>query len=126
MIELDAVATQLEAVRDRYPAAEVRLLPDGTRFLEVPGVPVGPGYSVSTVTVRFTLPAGYPRVGLDCFYTDLELTLAGGAPPQNTGVQPLGGQQLRWFSWHVSSWDAQRDDLDHFLRTCESRLRNAM
>jgi hypothetical protein len=124
VIGLDVVATQVEAVRRRFPLANMETLSDGTRVLIVPGVRAAPGYSAPSTTVRIVVPVGYPNVPLDCFYTDLTLTLAGGQAPQNTGIQPLGGVQLRWFSWHINSWDPNSDDLDTFVRVCERRLRD--
>ena len=126
MIGLDPAASQLVAVQSRYPAAAFYRLPDGTRVLVVPAVPVAPGYNLATVTLRIVVPVGFPQIRLDCFYTEAHLTLASGIQPQNSGVQMLGGDQLRWFSWHPSAWDAERDDLDHFVRFCESRLRTVI
>ena len=51
------------------------------------------------------VPAGYPHVGLDCFYIHRDLRLASGAEPSNSSLQPFFGLQLRWFSWHVPGWD---------------------
>jgi hypothetical protein len=68
------------------------------------------------------VPAGYPNVKLDCFYTEPTLGLVGGAPPKNSAVNVFAGGQYRWFSWHTSAWDPVCDTLDKYLRFCESRF----
>jgi Prokaryotic E2 family E len=56
---------------------------DGQRLLVVPGVPTNAHWNIPTVTIRVVIPAGYPHVTLDCFYTDATLRLASGAEPGN-------------------------------------------
>jgi hypothetical protein len=126
VISLDPIADQLLVVQRRYPFAHLKPLANGMRLVVVPEVAVAPGFSLQHVSITIAIPAGYPQVGLDCFYTELALTLVGGSPPQNSQMQVLGEEQVRWFSWHPAAWDPQRDDLEHYVRFCESRLRKAV
>jgi len=73
--------------------------------------------------VRWLLSPAYPAAQPDCFYTDLDLRIFGGATPTNTGVQQLDAQPLLWFSWHLQvTWRPGRDDLLTYLRFIESRF----
>jgi hypothetical protein len=110
---------RLTAVR---PAASLDAQPDASLIVEVPDIALPGGWSLPTTTVRWVLTAGYPAAQPDCFYTDLELRLANGAMPMNSGVQTLQGRQLLWFSWHIQGWRPGRDDLLSYLRFTESRL----
>ena len=65
------------------------------------------------------------RAPPDCFYADPGLRLAGGGMPTNSGLQPLAGQPLMWFSWHVASWNPARDTLLGYIRFIAERLRRA-
>jgi hypothetical protein len=44
--------------------------------------------------------------------------------PANSGMQVLDGQQLLWFSWHLTTWCPSRDTVASYLRFVESRLRD--
>ena len=110
---------RLIAVR---PAASLEAQPDGSLIVEVPDFALLGGWSLPCTTVRWVLSAGYPAAQPDCFYADLELRLASGAMPVNTGIQALQGRQLLWFSWHIQGWRPGRDDLLGYLRFIESRL----
>src|SRR5690349_5546686 len=98
---MDVVAAQVAEVQRRYADARLEQAQDGNRVLVVPDVPVCAGWSMPAVTIRVLVPAGYPHVQPDCFYTEAELQLAGGAEPSNSALQPMFGGQYRWFSWHV-------------------------
>ena len=115
-------ASQLAAVRERYEGASLIAQPDGSKVLEVPGVPLPHGWSLERTSVWFVVPIGYPQVKPDCFYAPSELALAGGAPPASSGIQHLLGRPMRWFSWHLQAWDPVRDGLAQFLRFVERRL----
>lgn len=120
---MDRLAGQLSALQTRYPEARLELA-DGQRVLVVPDVPTGSGWSGTETTVRVIIPAGYPQVSPDCFYTERQLRLVTGAEPTNTSLQAVLGGQYRWFSWHLASWSPQTGSLDQFVRFCESRLKD--
>lgn len=72
---------------------------------------------------RFLVPIPYPAAQLDCFYVDVDLRLANGAQPTNSGFQPLNGRDLLWFSWHLARWDPVCDSLLTFARFINERFR---
>jgi hypothetical protein len=120
---MDVIAAQVADVERRYPDARVEQASEG-RVLVVPGVPTGDGWSRANVTVRVLVPAGYPHVHPDCFYTESDLRLVSGAEPANSAMQVMFGSEYRWFSWHVGSWDANNGSLDKYVRFCEQRLKD--
>lgn len=107
------------------PAAVVRVreLTDGsaiaTAELALPA-----GWNRTHARVRFVLPVAFPAAQPDCFFADLDLRLANGAMPQNSGVQQLEGENLLWFSWHLSTWSPSADNTNTYLRFVERRLRD--
>jgi hypothetical protein len=111
----------------RFGGVEHRRLPSGTVLVQVPDVPLSPGWSAPRTGVRFLVPAGYPFAALDCFWADNSLRLAGGAVPQNAGADnmiPEVGEAGLWFSWHLACpWDANRDTLSSWMNTIIDRLR---
>ena len=119
---MDLLTRQLGELQQRYPGARLDAVPEG-RVLIVPNVPVGRAWSMPTVTLRIMVPAGYPHVGLDCFYTEPDLRLSSGAEPTNSSIHSAFGGQYRWFSWHATGWDSESGTLDRFVRLCERRLR---
>jgi hypothetical protein len=73
--------------------------------------------------VHFLAQPGYPFAKLDCFWTDGDLRLSSGNPPQNTGRSgPAELQQLLWFSWHTDHWNASRDDFLSWLASIRDRF----
>ena len=100
-------------------------VPGGLTAVIVPELPLPPGWSASETTVRWVLSPGYPAAQPDCFFADVDLRLASGSLPANSGIQQLGTEQLLWFSWHVQSWRPGRDDLVTYLRFIERRFTDA-
>lgn len=113
---------------ERYPAAELTdaTLPDGTMVtvVSIPAFPVPAGWTASSTTLHFTIPAGYPFARPDCFNVDKDLKLAGGGMPTNAALQALPGVgETLWFSWHMArDWRAGRDDLLTWVAVCANRL----
>jgi hypothetical protein len=122
VVVLDALTHQITELAEAFPGSAIVLLPDGSHVVEVP-IALPSGWSRDRVTARFVVPIPYPVAQLDCFYVDADLCLAGGAPPTNTGFQPLDGQNYLWFSWHLARWDPTRDSLLTFARFINERLR---
>lgn len=120
---------QLQELRERYGSVDTRALPSGTILVTVDGVPLSTGWSKPRTSVRFLIPAAYPFAALDCFWADLDLRLAGGGIPQNSGVPndiPEVGEQGLWFSWHLAqAWNPNRDTLSSWMNTINDRLRRA-
>jgi hypothetical protein len=122
---MDLVTAQLAEVQRRHANASFESTPEGHRILIVPSVRLYPGWSRDEVSIRIVVPAGYPHVKPDCFYTEADLRLASGQEPTNSTQQPVLGGQYRWFSWHLAGWNPTQDTLDRYVRFCEARLKDA-
>jgi hypothetical protein len=118
------IDTQFDEMKQKYPAAALHKLGDGSAVITVPGVRLPNGWNKREVTVYFVSPVGYPVARPDCFWTDGDLRLQNGGVPKNTGTQPLPGINVPtlWFSWHAASWNANSDNLRTYLRLIENRL----
>jgi hypothetical protein len=101
-----------------------RALADGSTIITVP-VALPAGWNQQIATVQFVLPVAFPSAQPDCFYANAGLRLADGSMPVNSGFQPLDGQQLLWFSWHLATWSPATDTIETYLRFIERRLRDA-
>jgi len=97
--------------------------PDGsaivTADLELPA-----GWNKSHTRVKFVLPVAFPSAQPDCFFADLDLRLADGNMPMNSGIQELDGINSLWFSWHLSTWSPATDNTATYLRFIDRRLRD--
>lgn len=116
---------QLEILTNDQKGVACERLPDGSYLISIPAVPLRAGWSKESVTVKFIAPVGYPFAPPDCFWTDGDLRIKqSGAVPQSTGANPIphkGGGFL-WFSWHVSTWNPNVDNLVTYLRVIKRRL----
>jgi Prokaryotic E2 family E len=122
---MDLLGRQLTVVQQRYPGARLGTSAEGHRLLIVPGVATGAGWNCPAVKILVLIPAGYPHVPPDSFYTEAGAGLTSGAEPGSSCVQPVLGGTYRWFSWHLHRWDPGAGTLDRYVRFCESRLREA-
>lgn len=121
-------ALQLDALKEAFPGSTLEPLPGGVELVEVPEVPLAPGWNKSTTTVWFLIPVGFPSATPDCFFADVDLRLANGAQPANSNVQEIpnaGKGPHVWFSWHTSGWRPTRDTLLTYMRVIRDRLNRA-
>lgn len=118
------VQAQVEALTSSYAAVEAVTRVDGTTLIQVPSVPLPPGWNKPATRVWFVVPVGYPLARPDCFWAEHDLRLGNGGMPANSGMQTIPGttQQGLWFSWHISSWDPGRDSLASYVRVMRERL----
>jgi len=121
---------QFARVQERYPAVTLMELPSGAALLTVPNIPLPPGWSHPTTTIRFIVPAGYPGPAPDCFWSDVVLTVNGGGMPQASqpsSAIPETNMSPQWYSWHVTyaakNWNPNRDDLMTYLSIVLDRFR---
>lgn len=109
-----------------YPQAVATRLQSGAYLIEVPKVKLPAGWNQNEVTVLFIAPPGYPAAQPDCFWTQTGgLRLQDGTTPQNTNDAnpiPEVGQRGTWFSWHLQSWDPNRDSLKTYFNVIMQRL----
>ena len=121
------IAEQLAKLKQSYPAATGTALPSGAFLVDVPDYKLPAGWNRDIVTVSFLAPVGYPAARPDCFWVDQPfLRLANGqAVPQASNEQnpiPEVGLRGTWFSWHVQSWDPNKDSLLTYLNVIKRRL----
>jgi hypothetical protein len=120
------IEMHLDRLRQREPQMLVRPLPDGSRLVSIPQVALPPGWNKSHTSVHLLAPQGYPFAQPDCFWADPDLRLSSGAVPQNSGlttpIPHLPGDLALWFSWHLQTWNAARDDLVTWLSVIRQRL----
>ena|SRR5579863_2340354 len=114
----------MAAVVESYPSAAIQETGDGTHIVSA-RLTLHAGWNAASTLVRFLVPIPFPAAQPDCFYADPGLRLANGAMPMNAGLQPLAGEQLVWFSWHVAYWNPARDSLLGYMRFIAERLRRA-
>lgn len=122
---MPASPSEIERLVQARPGSGVTQQPDGSSLVHVPDVALPPGWTTHAAAVWWLLSPGYPSAQPDCFFADAELRLAGGAQPVNTGLQPLNGVPLLWFSWHLQFWRPGRDDLVSYLHFIERRFTDA-
>ena len=118
---------QLEILRSQYPDVAVRHFPSGAILVVLPKVLLAEGWSKNSTAVSFLAPVGYPHAKPDCFWTDGDLRLASGAPPANTGPNPIPEMNESghlWFSWHTAQWNPNRDSLLTYVNVVKNRLRD--
>jgi hypothetical protein len=91
------------------------------------GYRVPPGYSKASTELLLKFPISYPNGRPDMFWTDEDLTLAGGQIPLNADTieTPLGKRRRR-FSWHPQNWNPGVDNLRTYLEFVNNRLAKAV
>lgn len=127
---------QLEELKQRISqrnwGTEVTMadMPNGGTLIRVVGIPLT-GWNRTHANVLFVAPPGYPSAMPDCFWVEeAGLRLANGDTPQNTNdSNPIPGdtqpRSATWFSWHVQSWNPNKDSLTSFFHSIMDRLRPA-
>ena len=125
MIGMGPVDVHLDRLRAREPDLQVQELPDGSRVISIPHVALPAGWNKPQTAVHLVAPQGYPFAQPDCFWAEQDLRLSSGALPQNANLTnpiPHLGQSMLWFSWHLQTWNATRDDLMTWLTVIRQRL----
>jgi|SRR5438105_531241 len=85
------------------------------------------GYSKSSTKLLVKSPLSYPNGRPDMFWTDEDLTLAGGKIPQNAdNIETPLGTRWRRFSWHPQNWNPGTDNLRTYLEFVNNRLAKAV
>lgn len=114
---------EFEAVAEKHEGATIQDMGGGAFVVSVPSMPLPDGWNKKSTAIHFVVPAGYPYAQPDCFHADLDLRLADGRQPTNTGQQPIPmiGATL-WFSWHLTRWKPGRDNLSTWLSVIANRF----
>ena len=129
MIEEQLEALRAQRAAEYAPPPAYTPLPNGGYLISLPDVDIGPGWTRRTANILFVAPPGYPAAQPDCFWVEPDgLRLEGGGTPQNTNdANPIpgdveAGRKTTWFSWHLQSWDPNRDKLLTFFNVIMKRL----
>ena len=119
--------SQFASVLGKYPNATMDALPSGAAVITLPNEKLPEGWNKQSSTIKFIAPSGYPFANPDCFWADTDLRLVNGAMPQasNITAPPELTEPLLWFSWHVQSWNANRDNLLSYIGVIMNRFREA-
>jgi hypothetical protein len=122
------IVEQLGGLREDYPNASVERLPSGAHLVTVPHVALPPGWNQQTITILFLAPPGYPAAQPDCFWVEPgQFRLANGGTPQGSNdSNPIPEltppRQFTWFSWHLQSWNPNRDSLFTYFNVIMKRF----
>jgi hypothetical protein len=124
---MNLVEQQFERLRQYYIEATITRRSDGTYLVSIPGIPLPVGWTKSATTIHFIVPVGYPMAQPDCFWSDFDLRLSNGQLPQNTNVMPLplSSEPYLWFSWHLSAWHPNSDNLLTYINVIRRRLQDS-
>lgn len=119
---------QVDEIKKIFSDVSVQTFGDGTSHIFIPSLKLPAGWNQVETSVSFLVPVGYPMAKPDCFWTDINLRLANGATPQNTGINPMPNvaEQKLWFSWHLEKWNPSTDTLMTFLRVIQNRFSRAI
>ncbi len=119
----------VQRLLERVAGANVQAVANTGVLVSIPDLSLPEGWNKQSTTVHFFAPQGYPFARPDCFWADDDLRLASGAVPQNAAVNnpmPGLGKSALWFSWHLQTWNASRDDLTSWLASIKDRLARAV
>jgi hypothetical protein len=122
------VEEQLDLLRQSHADAFVTALPTGSHLVTVPNVKLPNGWNRPTATVLFIAPPGYPSAQPDCFWVEPgQFRLANEGTPQGSNdSNPIPGltppRQFTWFSWHLQSWNPNRDSLITYFNVIMKRF----
>jgi hypothetical protein len=120
------IEQQIGELKQQYADTVAILQPNGGYVIEVRNHSLPPGWNRGVVTVVFFAPPGYPAAHPDCFWVEPgPIRLANGATPEgsnDTNPIPGVGPRGTWFSWHVQSWNPNRDRLVTYFHVIKQRL----
>lgn len=124
---------QFKQLVAKYQKATMTELPHGNLLVTLPDWQLPDGYDRKTCDVFFIVPAGYPHVAPERFFTS-KLCLSDGRTPYymrsvsvderrhfTGGASRLPNDAHIWF-WKVQSWDWRRDTLKTYASVIKSRL----
>jgi hypothetical protein len=122
------IEQQLAQLKEAGYEATATQLPSGANLITIPNVTVPVGWNRQTTTVLFLAPPGYPAAQPDCFWVEPgQMRLAGGGTPTGSNdANPIPElnppRQFTWFSWHLQSWNPNRDSLLTYFNVIMKRL----
>lgn len=121
---LPRVTNEIERVKESFPTTQVTVQPDGSIHIEIPNVPLPPGWNKSEATILIIVPIGYPQARPDGFYADSDLRAQNGAKvPDGSGQVQIAGRNWTRFCWQPTTWDMSRDNLWKYVKLALSRFK---
>jgi hypothetical protein len=121
---MNPVEKQFEVLKAYEPTATLEFFPEGFYIISIPNIKLPAGWSKENTQIKFIAPVGYPLARPDCFWADTDLRLANGNMPQNAqpnATPPVLSGYL-WFSWHLSTWNPNNDNLLTYINVIKRRL----
>jgi hypothetical protein len=121
---MSPVDQQFEILKNYHPEASIIQLPNGSHVVSVPNISLPPGWTKCATAIKFIAPVGYPMARPDCFWADADLRLINGNLPQNANPNQMPPSQelLLWFSWHLTTWNPNSDNLLTYVNVIKRRL----
>jgi Prokaryotic E2 family E len=122
------VEQQLALLRESGQEASASPMPSGANLITIPNVILPRGWNRQTTTVLFLAPPGYPAAQPDCFWVEpSQMRLEGGGTPQGSNdsnpIPELAPPRpFTWFSWHLQTWNPNRDSLVTYFNVIMKRL----
>jgi E2/UBC family protein E len=122
------ITEQLKSLREYYPEAAATPMPSGAHLITVPNVRLPEGWNRQASTILFLAPPGYPAAQPDCFWVEPgQMRLQNGGTPQGSNdSNPIPEltppRQFTWFSWHLQTWNPNRDSLFTYLNVILKRF----
>lgn len=122
------IEQQLALLRENWPEASATVLPSGAHLITIPNVVLPPGWNRQSTTLLFLAPPGYPAAQPDCFWAEpSQMRLANGGTAQGSNdsnpiPELVPPRQFTWFSWHLQSWNPNRDSLVTYFNVIKKRF----
>jgi hypothetical protein len=116
------LASEAEELRLKGYGLQLHPQNDGWIFTVIDQYPVPEGFNQPNTSILIKMPPNYPLGGLDMFWTDSQLRLAGGGLPVNTSIEQYLGRPWLRFSWHPQKWNPSSDSLASYLKFIDKRL----
>ncbi len=103
---------------------DVRVQPNGWRFLILGNYTLPSLYRPRRVRLCVKLPPQFPDAQPDMFWVNPKVTLANGTSPQSTSIETLLGEPWMRFSWHLEPgvWRPGASTLADFLACVRARF----
>jgi hypothetical protein len=107
-----------------YADASLTPVGNGTYLVRLQDYSLPSGWKPRHTNIYFLVPAGYPVSRPDTFWTEANVFLESGGQPMNIGTnqQPGVPANLKWFSWHPGTWNANRDSLITWVEMIRRRF----
>lgn len=124
------VLQQFEALKSAFIELSFSLssMPNGAYLVTTIGMKLPQGWNRDTITILFVIPPGYPAAQPDCFWVEPGgFRLQNGDTPQaSNDANPIPGETVlrntTWFSWHLQSWNPNKDSLLTYFQVIKQRL----